>query len=67
MVSIINSLINRVRKLFFSPLKWARHIGVNIGEDNLIGKDHWSSESYLITVGCYCQLTNCQIFTHGGV
>ncbi len=49
-----------------SPLKYARHIGVNIGENNLIGKGHWSSEPYLITVGSNCQLTGCKIFTHGG-
>lgn len=49
-----------------SPLKYARHLGVNIGENNLIGKCHWSSEPYLITVGSNCQLTNCRIFTHGG-
>ena len=30
------------------------------------GKRHWSSEPYLITVGDYCQLTTCRIFTHGG-
>lgn len=49
-----------------SPLKYARHLGVNIGEGNLIGKGHWSSEPYLITVGDNCQLTDCKIFTHGG-
>ena len=49
-----------------SPEKYARHIGVNIGKNNLIGKKHWSSEPYLITVGSNCQLTTCQIFTHGG-
>jgi len=49
-----------------SPLKYAQHIGVNIGENNLIGKGHWSSEPYLITIGNNCQLTNCKIFTHGG-
>lgn len=49
-----------------SPQAWARHIGVNIGENNLIGYNHWSSEPYLITVGNNCQLTDCKIFTHGG-
>lgn len=53
-------------KFIASPLKYARHIGVNIGENNLIQKCHWSSEPYLITVGSNCQLTNCQIYTHGG-
>ena len=54
-------------KFIASPEKYARHIGVNIGHNNLMGKNHWSSEPYLITVGSNCQLTNCQIFTHGGV
>lgn len=49
-----------------SPTKYARHLGVKIGENNLIGKKHWSSEPYLITIGSNNQLTNCKIFTHGG-
>ena len=53
-------------RFFASPEKYARHIGVNIGKNNLIGKKHWSSEPYLITVGSNCQLTDCKIFTHGG-
>lgn len=53
-------------KYIASPSNYARHIGVNIGNNNLIGKDHWSSEPYLITVGNNCQLTDCKIFTHGG-
>ena len=53
-------------RYFKTPLQYARHIGVTIGEDTLIGSRHWSSEPYLITVGSHCQLTNCHIFTHGG-
>lgn len=49
-----------------SPEKYARHIGVHIGKNNLIRKSHWSSEPYLISIGSNCQLTNCKIFTHGG-
>lgn len=41
-------------------------MGVQIGEDNLILKNHWSSEPYLIKIGSHCQLTNCRIHTHGG-
>ena len=59
-------LIHALRKFAYSPEKWARHIGVNIGHNNLIGKNHWSSEPYLITIGSHCQLTSCRIFTHGG-
>lgn len=53
-------------RLFASPLSYAKYIGVNIGRNNLIGKNHWSSEPYLITIGSNCQLTDCKIFTHGG-
>lgn len=61
-------LISRVYWRFIaSPLKYARHIGVNIGENNLIGKNHWSSEPYLITIGSNCQITHgVLIHTHGG-
>jgi acetyltransferase-like isoleucine patch superfamily enzyme len=62
----IREALNLLRRLLYSPERWARYIGVNIGSNNLIRKDHWSSEPYLITIGSNCQLTNCKIFTHGG-
>lgn len=52
--------------LFSTPTNYARYLGVNIGDNNLIGWNHWSSEPYLITIGNHCQLTNCVILTHGG-
>lgn len=64
------NIIRFIRHIYWmyiaTPLDYARHIGVNIGENNLINKRHWSSEPYLITVGNNCQLTDCKIFTHGG-
>lgn len=46
---------------------YARHIGVKFGVGNYFGtKRIWSSEPFLITVGNYCQLTDCKLFTHGG-
>lgn len=62
------NLIERIRKLLMSPYKYAKYIGVNIGENNFIpDKNTWSSEPYLITVGSHCQLTGgVRIFTHGG-
>lgn len=64
-MNIIKRLLNEVRYILYPPpkKKWAKYIGVNIGEKNLIGKCHWSSEPYLITVGSHCQLTTCRIFT----
>ena len=62
----IKSITLLYHRIFSSPTKYARYLGVTIGSNNLIGKHHWSSEPYLITIGNYCQLTNCKIFTHGG-
>ncbi|MBR6655383.1 MAG: acyltransferase [Alistipes sp.] len=61
-----SNIIQRFRKLIYTPEKWARYIGVTIGHDNLIGKNHWSSEPYLISIGSHCNLSDCRIFTHGG-
>lgn len=66
MLNPFRIIINIYWKYIASPLNYARHIGVNIGENNLIGKNHWSSEPYLISIGNNCQLTDCKIFTHGG-
>ena len=65
---MVISLIERIRKHLMSPYKYAKYIGVNIGEDNFIpDKNTWSSEPYLITIGSHCQLTGgVRIFTHGG-
>lgn len=53
--------------VFASPEKQARHLGVKIGKNCLIGTRYWPSEPYLITIGNYVQLTHCvSIYTHGG-
>ena len=50
-----------------SPEKYARHIGVIIGEGCLIATRRWSSEPYLITIGNHVQITeNVSFHTHGG-
>lgn len=56
----------KIAKKLFSAERYARFIGVNLGYNCLIGKSHWSTEPYLITVGNNVQLTNCKIHTHGG-
>ncbi len=53
-------------RYFKSPEEYARHIGVCVGDNSLMGYNHWSSEPYLITVGSNCQLSDCLIHTHGG-
>lgn len=50
-----------------SPLKQARHLGVNIGNGCLIATRRWSSEPYLISIGNNVQVTEDVWFhTHGG-
>lgn len=54
-------------KLFLTPEKYARHIGVTIGKNCLIDTRNWSSEPYLITIGNNVQVTRgVSIHTHGG-
>ena len=47
-MGIITNIFWRFLK---SPEKYARHLGVNIGEKCLIATRRWSSEPYLITIG----------------
>lgn len=65
-MNIITKIWRKVLYYIYTPEQWARYIGVHVGSDNLLSKDAWSSEPYLITVGSHCQLTNCKFFTHGG-
>ena len=54
-------------RFFASPEKYARHIGVKIGNNCLIETRYWSSEPYLITIGNNVQVTmNVYFHTHGG-
>ncbi|RZJ77451.1 MAG: acyltransferase [Flavobacterium sp.] len=60
-------LINLVKRTIYSPTRYAKSIGVNIGSNNILFSVGWSSEPYLITVGSNCQITKgVKIFTHGG-
>ena len=62
------NLISRIYWRYFkSPIAYARHIGVKIGENCLIDTRNWSSEPYLITIGKNVQVTRgVSIHTHGG-
>lgn len=63
----MKKLISLLKKIMFSPEKRARMAGVNIGHNNFIACDFWSSEPYLITIGNNCQITRgVKMHTHGG-
>lgn len=64
---IVNYIKDIFIRLFLSPEKYARRIGVTIGDDCLIATRNWSTEPYLVTIGNHVQLTNgVSIHTHGG-
>lgn len=65
-LDIFIQLNKRIIKLILSPVSYARYLGVTVGDNNLMQKNHWPTEPYLITIGSNCQLTNCKIHTHGG-
>ena len=68
MIQRIKYIINLLIKLFLSPIKYARHIGVKVGNNTLIAdKRHWPSDAYLISIGNNCAITKgVTIYTHGG-
>lgn len=65
---MINRLIRRYRKMFWSEEKYGRSIGVKIGEGCLISTKNFSSEPYLIEIGNHCRIaSDVSFFTHGGL
>lgn len=67
MIKRFSKVFQLIRGYFYSPEKYARHIGVNIGKNCLISTRNWSSEPYLITIGNHVQVTHgVSIHTHGG-
>lgn len=51
-----------------NPVKWARRLGVKVGDKTMISQDvSFSSEPYLITIGNHVQVTHSvSFYTHGG-
>lgn len=67
-MKFITTLITRFYRVFASPEKYARRIGVKIGTGGLISTKKFSSEPYLITIGNYVRVApGTSFYTHGGV
>lgn len=67
----MNRIIQLIKAFYWrviaSPIQYARHLGVSIGENCLIDTRYWPSEGYLISIGNNVQITkNVSIQTHGG-
>lgn len=67
-MKLLLRLIEKVKKIIYSPEKYAKYIGVQFGHGcRIYGKDHWPSEGYLISIGDDCAITEgVKIHTHGG-
>ena len=61
-----------MKKLFyfifkkFSPIKYARHIGVNVGDNCRLLNIQYSTEPYLLKIGNHVSATNVRFETHDG-
>lgn len=67
-MNILKVVISKIKRYCLSPIKYARKIGVTIGEDcKLNGNPYWGSEPYLISLGNHVELSGEVIFiTHDG-
>lgn len=64
---MLERVLDFYRRKFWKPEKYARYIGVKIGNNCHIATRHFSSEPYLITIGDHVQITNdVKFFAHGG-
>jgi len=64
---LIKRIISTYRRKFWAPIKYAKYIGVSIGNDCMIATKYFGSEPYLISIGNHVQITNdVKFFTHGG-
>lgn len=63
---MIQKILNFYRKKFWSPERYAKYLGVKIGEKCNIQDVNFGSEPYLIEIGNHVQITSgTKIFTHG--
>lgn len=65
---MISRFVRYYRRRFWSAEKYAKSIGVEIGEGCLISTKNFSSEPYLIKIGNHCRIaSDVTFFTHGGL
>jgi len=66
-MNILEKILYKYRIWFWSPIKYARKMGVNLGEDCYILTKYFGSEPYLIEIGNHVQIaSDVRFFTHGG-
>lgn len=64
---MLKKFMRLFRRVFWSSEKYARYLGVEIGDNCSIATLHFGSEPYLISIGNHVQITSdVRFFTHGG-
>ncbi|GAB3025467.1 hypothetical protein GCM10027051_32750 [Niabella terrae] len=64
---MIQKIFRLFKKQFDTSLKYARSLGVKVGNNCWIGDVSFGSEPYLVTLGNHVQITSgVRFFTHGG-
>ena len=56
MLNPFRRIVDFYWRFLVSPIDYARHIGVFVGENSFIATRKWSSEPYLITIGNNSQI-----------
>jgi acetyltransferase-like isoleucine patch superfamily enzyme len=62
-------MLRSITHYFFkklAPIKYARHIGVKVGDNCRLMKVSFSTEPYLVTLGNHVSATNTRFETHDG-
>lgn len=64
---MFDKIINKINKIFLTPIKYGRYLGVKIGENCSIMTKNFGSEPYLIHIGDNVQITSdVKFLNHGG-
>src|SRR5690606_10127836 len=63
---MIGKFLQYCRKKVWSPERYARYLGVTIGENCSIRTTFWGAEPYLITIGDNVEITaDVRFYNHG--
>ena len=60
-------IVSFILRKFSTPIRYAKFLGVQIGNDCMIDTKNWPTEPYLIKIGNHVTIAySVQIHTHGG-
>lgn len=64
----MRKILLKLRRIWMTPIEYAKYIGVKMGEDCSIDTKNFGTEPYLISLGKGVRIASgASFFTHGGV